>query len=149
MKNFTKSILAILLFTFLYAFDAKAQSGLSLTVQVENLQNTKGHVQFTVYNKEGSIPDEKYENYYKIATAEIKGNSAKVIFLNLPKGTYAVNILHDEDKDGEIDKGWVLPKEGIGFSNFTQIGLSNRPNFKKASFELKEDKTISVKVIYM
>jgi uncharacterized protein (DUF2141 family) len=149
MRKITKSIIAALLCTFLSAFDAKTQPGLSLTVQVENLQNTKGHVQFAVYNKEGSIPDEEYENYYKIATAEIKDHSAKVIFMNLPNGTYAVNILHDEDKDGKIDKGWILPKEGIGFSNFTQIGLSNRPNFKKASFELNEDKTISVEVIYM
>ena len=37
----------------------------------------------------------------------------------------------------------------IGFSNYQSIGLTNRPNFSKASFELKENKTISVKVIYM
>ena len=60
-----------------------------------------------------------------------------------------MNILHDENKNGKIDKGFILPIEGIGFSNFQSIGLTNRPNFSKASFELKENKSISVKVIYM
>lgn len=71
------------------------------------------------------------------------------MFKNLSKGTYAVNILHDEDEDGKIDKGFVLPIEGIGFSNFTKIGLGNKPNFSKASFEVNENKVISIKIIYM
>jgi uncharacterized protein (DUF2141 family) len=57
--------------------------------------------------------------------------------------------LHDENSNGKIDKGLILPKEGIGFSNYSSIGLTNRPNFKKASFELTQNKTIKVKVIYM
>jgi uncharacterized protein (DUF2141 family) len=31
---------------------------------------------------------------------------------------YAINILHDEDNNGKIKKGFVLPKEGMGFSNY-------------------------------
>jgi uncharacterized protein (DUF2141 family) len=64
-------------------------------------------------------------------------------------GKYAVNILHDENENGEIDKGFILPIEGIGFSNFQSIGFSNRPSFSKASFDLNCDKKIAVKVIYM
>ena len=75
--------------------------------------------------------------------------SSTITFKNISSGQYAVNILHDENKNGKIDKGFILPLEGIGFSNYQSIGLTNRPNFSKASFELKENKTISVKVIYM
>ena len=60
-----------------------------------------------------------------------------------------MNILHDENNNSKIDKGLLLPKEGIGFSNYQTIGLRNRPNFSKASFELNTDKTVEVKVIYM
>jgi uncharacterized protein (DUF2141 family) len=42
-------------------------------------------------------------------------------------------------------KDLILPKEGIGFSNYSSIGLTNRPNFKKASFDLFQDKEIKVK----
>jgi uncharacterized protein (DUF2141 family) len=127
----------------------RMQKTLSLTIEVKNLRNEKGVVQFALYNKDGSIPDEDYENYYKIVKGEIVNGSSTITFKNIPSGKYAVNILHDENKNGKIDKGFILPIEGIGFSNFRSIGLTNRPNFSKASFELKENKTINVKVIYM
>ena len=79
----------------------------------------------------------------------MKHIKAECTFSHLPKGNYTVNILHDENNNGKIDKGLILPKEGIGFSNYSSIGLTNRPNFKKASFELTQNKTIKVKVIYM
>ena len=121
----------------------------SLTVEVENLRNSKGIVQITLYNKDGSIPDEQYKNHFKMGKASIINGKSQCTFSNLPKGNYAVNILHDENSNGKIDKGLILPKEGIGFSNYSSIGLTNRPNFKKASFELNQNKTIKVKVIYM
>lgn len=121
----------------------------NLTVEVENLRNSKGTVQITLYNKDGSIPDEHYKNYFKMEKASIINGKSQCTFSNLPKGNYAVNILHDENSNGKIDKGLILPKEGIGFSNYSSIGLTNRPNFKKASFELTQNKTIKVKLIYM
>lgn len=129
----------------------KTQKGeiFSLTIEVKELQNSKGVVQFSLYNKEGTIPDENYKKCYKILKGKIQNGSSKVTFISLPKGKYAVNILHDENENGEIDKGLILPIEGIGFSNYQSVGLTNRPNFSKASFELKENKTISIKVIYM
>jgi uncharacterized protein (DUF2141 family) len=132
-----------------YSFANPNADTYSLTIEVKNLRNAKGVVQFALYNIDGSIPDEDYENYYKIVKGEIVNGSSTIIFENIPSGRYAVNILHDENKNGKIDKGFILPKEGIGFSNFQTVGLTNRPNFSKASFELKENKSISVKVIYL
>ncbi len=121
----------------------------SLTVKVENLHNSKGVVQFSLYNKGGTIPDEKFKKYYKQKTEKIIHNTSTVTFFDLPKGKYAVNILHDEDENGSIKKGFILPKEGIGFSNYNSIGLSNRPKFSKSSFLFDSDMEISVKIIYM
>ena len=98
----------------------------SLTVEVIDLRNSTGVVQFALYNKEGSIPDEDFKHYYKILKRSIVNGSSTVTFNNLPKGKYAINILHDENKNGKIDKGFILPKEGIGFSNYTSVGLTNR-----------------------
>ncbi|HIP36078.1 MAG TPA: DUF2141 domain-containing protein [Crocinitomix sp.] len=121
----------------------------TLTVKVSDLRNSKGVVQFTLYNKEGSIPDEDYENYYRQLNAKITNKTSIIKFHNLPKGKYAINILHDENKNGIIEKGWIFPIEGIGFSNFNSIGFSNRPSFKKASFYLGKNFTKTVKIIYM
>jgi uncharacterized protein (DUF2141 family) len=136
------------LIVFLESYTFQQEKVVTLTVKVDGLRNEIGNVQFALYNKDGSIPDEKYRNYYKIDTSEIKNHSSSITFDNLPIGEYAVNILHDENSNGKIDKGWVLPIEGVGFSNFQSVGLRNRPSFSKASFELKVDKIVVVKVIY-
>ena len=149
MKITIITLLAFALSLTLYSFVKPNAETFSLTIDVKNLRNEKGVVQFALYNKDGSIPDEDYENYYKIVKGEIVNGSSTITFKNIPTGKYAVNILHDENKNGKIDKGFILPIEGIGFSNFQSIGLTNRPNFSKASFELKGNKTINIKVIYM
>ncbi|PCJ80053.1 MAG: hypothetical protein COA49_09870 [Bacteroidetes bacterium] len=121
----------------------------SLTIKVNKLQNSTGVVQFTIYNIDGSIPDEHYKNFYKQLNAEILNNTSTITFEDLPHGEYAINILHDEDEDGVIKKGWFLPIEGIGFSNFSSLNPLNRPSFKKSKFNLNADKAIEVKIIYM
>ncbi len=121
----------------------------SLTVEVRDLKNSKGVVQFALYNKDGTIPDEHYKKCCKVMKSKIQNEKASVTFVNLPSAKYAVNILHDENENSRIDKGFILPIEGIGFSNYQSVGLTNRPNFSKASFELNCNKVIAVKVIYM
>ena len=144
MKPFI--LLAVVIF-FLNFITPNANT-INLMVEVHELRNNKGLVQFALYNKDGSIPDENFEKYYQIGKTTIKENAAQFVFKNIPKGIYAVNILHDENENGKIDKGFILPEEGIGFSNYTKIGLGNKPNFSKASIELSADKKMAVKVIY-
>ncbi|HAG16911.1 MAG TPA: hypothetical protein DCG69_10415 [Bacteroidales bacterium] len=148
MKKIFKITMAFALSLVLLSFSNKNEESFSLTIHVDKLRNSKGVVQFALYNKEGSIPDEKFASYYKISKATIVNGSATITFENLPKGRYAVNILHDENKNGTIDKGLILPKEGIGFSNFKTLGLRNRPNFEKASFKLETNLSIKVQIVY-
>ena len=97
------------------SFSNQAEKTFSLTVNVEKLRNYEGIVQFALYNKEGSIPDEDFKKCYKILKANIVNGSSTITFHGIPSGKYAVNILHDENNNGKIDKGFLLPKEGIGF----------------------------------
>ncbi len=133
----------------LISFDSPIQDeSYALTINVEELRNSDGAVQFALYNTDGSIPDQKFKAFYKMEKAKINNGASRLTFNDLPKGRYAVNVLHDENENGKIDKGFILPIEGIGFSNYESIGLSNRPNFSKASFEMDSDTTVSVKIIY-
>ena len=141
MKKFIKSFLILnILSSSLLGYD--------LTVKVDNLRSDDGVVQFSLYNKDGSIPDEKFERYIFQKKSNISHNSTVVVFKDLKEGKYAVNILHDENNDGKLKKGFLLPDEGVGFSNFESINIMNKPNFKKASFLLDNDKSINIKVIY-
>lgn len=146
----TKHTLFILWGLFFFASSSVGQEekSYSITVEINDLRNSEGLVQFALYNEEGAIPDEKYEKFFRMGKATIENGSSKYVFKRLPRGKYAVSILHDENKNGKIDKGLMLPKEGIGFSNYNSIGLNNRPNFKNAQFELDADKTVKVKVNY-
>lgn len=137
-----------MVFILLTSFHKKEEVNYPLTVKVNNLRNSNGVVQFTLYNTPDGFPDEHYKKYYRKSSAKIINGVSEITFKNLASGKYAVNILHDEDENGKIKKGLILPKEGIGFSNYEAIGISNRPAFQKASFELVADKKINVKIIY-
>ncbi|MDD4823243.1 MAG: DUF2141 domain-containing protein [Bacteroidales bacterium] len=141
-----KSFLVVLL---LSSFSIQKQETYSLTVDVSELRNSKGTVLFALYNREDAFPDEHYKKYFKKLTGEIVNGASTVTFKNLLEGKYAVSILHDENNDGKIKKGSILPKEGIGFSNFRSIGISNKPTFSKTSFSVLSDKKIKINIIYL
>ena len=119
-----------------------------LRVVVTGIRNQHGELQVSLYNKDGTIPDKELKNYYKTKRVKIEGKETKVLFSNLPKGRYAVNVFHDENNNHKIDKGFILPKEGVGLSNFETVNFFNLPDFQKASFLLEQDKTVHVKLIY-
>jgi uncharacterized protein (DUF2141 family) len=152
METIIKKTLLLLISISLFSFQLKEEEETySSTITVTDLRNSEGVVQFAIYNTEDSIPDEKYKNYYKIDKVVISNNTATIVFNNIPKGIYAINVLHDENKNGKIDKKFLLPlpKEGVGFSNYETLGISNRPKFSKASFVVNTNTTKIIKIIYM
>ena len=148
MQKFFK-LTSLLIAMGLFTSYTNKEETFSLTIQVTDLRNSKGVVQFALYNKDGTIPDEKFSKTFKLLKMVIEDGRSKVTFIQLPKGKYAVNIFHDENNDGKIKKGLIFPREGIGFSNYTSIGLSHKPSFKNASFNIQNDSTIKIKMIYM
>lgn len=148
-----KTLRIVTLLSVLLSLSSLSNAGnsetFSLVIKVDGLRNSTGVVQFALYNKDGTIPDEKYEKYFKKQSEKINNGASYTVFSNLPKGIYAVNILHDENRNGTIDKGFILPIEGIGFTNYSDIGLKNRPNFTKASFELLSNTEKHMKIIYL
>ena len=120
----------------------------NLILDVKDLRNDKGVVRFSLYNDSKDFPDEELVKYYKQLSANIVNHSAKVVFKNLPEGRYVAHILHDENKNSKLDKGFLLPEEGVGLSNYKTINLIHRPNFKDGSFLLDSDKSITIIVNY-
>jgi uncharacterized protein (DUF2141 family) len=152
MKKTIRKFAMLSLLIGIFSFASPNQEvSYSLTINVEGLKNSKGVVQYALYNRDGSIPDEKYERYFRKGIAEIRNNKSTLTFNDLPAGKYAISVLHDENENGKIDKKFLLPipSEGVGISNYESIGLFNRPNFSKASFRVDSNMTIDVKIIYM
>jgi uncharacterized protein (DUF2141 family) len=124
------------------------EEAFSLEVKVSGLRNSHGQVVFALYNKQDAIPDKEFNSYFRKELGEIYNGTSAVVFDNLIPGDYAVSILHDENRDEKIKKGFFLPKEGIGFSNFKSIDPTNKPSFDKASINIKGDTSVQVSILY-
>jgi uncharacterized protein (DUF2141 family) len=75
--------------------------------------------------------------------------SAEVTFKELPYGSFAVSILHDENGNGKMDKNFVgMPKEGYGASNNPKKKM-RAPTFDEAKFALNSsEQTVEIALIY-
>lgn len=149
MKRAIDILKPFVIILLLSSYNSGKDVTFNLTIEVNELRNSNGSVQFALYNRADAFPDEHFKKYLKKLTGKIINGSSSVTFENLPEGTYAINILHDENTDGRINKGLILPKEGIGFSNYQSVGFFNRPVFPKASFYLNCDMRIKVNILYL
>ncbi len=65
---------------------------------------------------------------------KIRESQARCDFENIPPGTYALAVVHDENMNGKLDSNWLgIPKEGYGFSNDVKA-VHGAPSFSDASF---------------
>jgi uncharacterized protein (DUF2141 family) len=142
-----KSVYLLLLILLLGSFEPPESH--QLQVKIYDLKNTNGNVVVMIYNKDGSIPDKTFTKYYRKKVVDVTNKRLLVTFENLPNGKYAVNVFHDENNNGKLDKGFIKPKEGFGLTNFKSVNLLNRPNFKKASFKFNNDTLVKIKMIYL
>ena len=66
---------------------------------------------------------------------KIRDAQARFDFLDIPPGTYALAVIHDENMDGKLDTNWLgVPREGYGFSNDAKA-LLGTPSFSAATFQ--------------
>jgi uncharacterized protein (DUF2141 family) len=119
----------------------------TITVHITDLKHLKGMLGVSLYNSKKGFPG-KHEQAYTSELKKISGTTENVVFEDLPYGTYAVSIMHDENNNGKLDTNFIgIPKEGVGVSNNPKIGMGG-PKFNDSVFTLdtKElEVTVSMK----
>lgn len=91
--------------------------------------------------------DEGFPNQCKLKeVVDAKSGAVKIKFSNVEKGVYAFAAFHDENKNKKLDIGSPSANEGLAFSN-NSMGKSGPPSFKQASFGVKENVTLVVKMV--
>jgi uncharacterized protein (DUF2141 family) len=111
---------------------ATAPSEALLTVTVKDLRNQNGDVIFGVFTQADGFPNVRAKSvYWEVKPVDAIGTAGEVTFtLRLPPGRYAAGVLHDENRNGDMDKGLTgIPKEGYGVSN------NPKPRLRKATFD--------------
>lgn len=110
---------------------AYAADGANVTVNVSNLRNAKGQLMICLTKNPKAFPD-----CSKDASAKkklIAATTKSITFADVQPGTYAVAIVHDENRNNKMDLALFMPKEGFAFSRNPAIRMGP-PKFNSASF---------------
>jgi uncharacterized protein (DUF2141 family) len=125
-----------------------AMSQNKLQVTVTNIKGQKGNIMVGIFDSHDSFLKKPLDG----RMAEASGDSITVVFENLKPGKYAVSVLHDANKNKDLDKNKLgIPKEGFGFSN-NVLGAMGPPTFERAVIDLvpdQKDLDIDIKMKYM
>jgi uncharacterized protein (DUF2141 family) len=110
-----------------------------LTVNITDVRVARGSLKVAVVNSEaGWNNQEKPVAFEEVAvTDKLVADKAVVVRFKLPAGSYAVQVMHDENGNGKLDANVMgMPVEGYGFSNNPQV--MRRAYFSEAKFEVTD-----------
>lgn len=121
-----------------------ATDRVELSVQVTDVKHAEGKLLIGVFNQENGFPREIQQ---ALVVAKVEPGKPTHRFKDLPRGNYAVVVIHDRNHNGQLDRNlFGMPQEPVGLSNYPSIGLSNPPTFRKAVFALKTSGLVKVKL---
>lgn len=146
----SSAILALLLWAPFPSLKAQTKETGTLTVRVTGARNTNGKIWVNLFQDAQGFPvDPSKATQQRSVEVDPNTMSAQVTFKDLPRGSYAVSVLHDENGNGKMDKNFVgMPKEGYGASN-NPSKKRRAPTFDEAKFSLNSSgQTIEIALIY-
>ena len=131
-----RRLVACLSASLLLSGAAAAADGLHVTVS--DIRNADGHVLILV-----SPSNEAWEGSGKpaaVARLAAAEGSIEHVFPDLAPGDYAVQVMHDENDNGDLDSNFLgIPVEGYGFSQNPSV--MRRATFDEARFALPAEGT--------
>lgn len=140
-----KSILVAVTLVLVFLMNGFAQAqNINLEVRMTGFRNGTGKVKVGLYDSELNF----LKTVYKSAAVEIKAGTASVVFTDIPKGTYAVSVYHDENDNAKLDRnGFGMPTEGYGTSNDAK-GFMGPPSFEDAKFTIGNNAKATININY-
>jgi len=106
----------------------------SINVKIQNISNNTGVVACAIFESEEGFPNKFMKFASKIMLTQISGKNASFEFSDIKPGTYAIVVIHDENRNGELDTNMFgIPTEGHGFSSGAEVTMS-APSFSDAVF---------------
>jgi uncharacterized protein (DUF2141 family) len=126
---------AVLVFANLPALAFAQEACPGIHVKILNIRNSAGTVACALFESPDGFPFEYLRYATNIMVIKIRETQARCDFLDMPPGTYALAVIHDENMNGKFDTNWLgVPTEGYGFSNDAKALLS-APSFSAATFQ--------------
>jgi len=112
---------------------AQSTSCPGIHINILNIRNRTGTIACALFDSPAGFPIEYLRYATSMMAIEIRDAQARCDFVGIPRGTYALVVIHDENRNGKLDTNWLgLPTEGYGFSSGAKATLS-APSFSDAS----------------
>ena len=129
---------------FLLLFPMFVISQNTLTVSVKGVKSSEGNISIGLYTEaEGFL---KADKIYKGLFQKAQEGTTTAVIENLPKGTYAIAVYHDENANEELDTNLLgIPKEPLGFSK-GKLKTFGPPDFEECAFRLDTDQEIIIPI---
>ena len=108
-----------------------AAPGAQLEISIERLRNANGIVHLCLTRATTHFPNCGDDPAAVKRSAPASG--ARTIGLALDPGSYALSIIHDENRNGKLDTFLRIPREGFGFSRNPVIRFGP-PRFEQVRF---------------
>jgi uncharacterized protein (DUF2141 family) len=116
-------------------FMAAAHAG-DLTVTISDIREAKGSLMVSVVNSDAAWNNAAAPIAVKKVPAA--QGEVKLQFKDLAPGTYAVQVMHDENENQKLDSNFLgIPIEGYGFSNNPNV--MRKAHYDEARFEVGAD----------
>ena len=125
-----------LLISLFFTLETMGQSNqTSLQVSISGASSDAGSIRILVFSKPSGFPDQVKQAVRSISLAP-KSGKANFKLTDLPPGTYAIGVIHDQDNNGKLSTNAVgYPTEKFGFSKNPKVYFGP-PSFEKAAFVL-------------
>jgi uncharacterized protein (DUF2141 family) len=113
---------------------AQSSSCPGIHINILDIRNSRGTLACALFQSSAGFPKEYLRHATSVMAVEIRDTQAGCEFVGIPPGTYALAVVHDENRNGKLDTNWLgVPTEGYGFSSDAKATL-RAPSFSAASF---------------
>lgn len=134
------AILSIVVFFFsISAFSQK------LIVELSGIRNQEGWIRLAFFRNDVEFDAEEPSLVRIIDKTKVQSGNLVVTLDSIQPGVYGIALLDDENKNGKLDYSFIVPKEGVGFSNYILRGI-RKPRFGDFSFLIRKDATLRIRI---
>lgn len=106
----------ILIPTVLVGLVASSALAVDLTIEINGARNDDGDISILAFTDADGFADADPRRAAATVIVPARQSGISITLGNLPEERYALMVLHDEDRDGELAMDGQIPTEGYGYS---------------------------------
>ena len=125
---------------------ARADAPSTIVLEVSTFRNRNGMLGCQLYDSSVGFPDKWPSAANMQQRVRVTGATTSCTFPNMPAGTYAAAVIHDENSNGKLDTNFIgVPTEGYGISQNHTHAL-RRPSWDESKFVVAAQSSVTTRI---